>query len=503
MAIHDTPLNAYLMLEDQERKMHAVRGALSMLHWDQSVMMPPGSASVRAEQIAGLSLILHNMMTDPTRGALIAKAVEDTSELGSWRLANLNEISRGFARATALPADLVERKALLSSKTEMIWRHARKDNYFPSIVSSFEALLDLVREEAAILGDALGRTPYDALLDLYEPDLKAEDVEALFVTLQSSLPGLLNDVLDRQNAQSDLLPLDGPFPIQTQEALSREIMTALAFDFDTGRLDVSHHPFSGGVPGDIRITTKYDEESFIQALMATIHETGHAAYESGLPEEWRMQPVGRARGMVLHESQSLLFEMQAARSPEFVGYLAKQVSGTFGKSGKAWERDNLLRHYHHVSRGLIRVYADEVSYPLHVILRTELERKMIAGTLSVADLPDAWNAGMDTYLGVTPETDSEGCLQDIHWYSGAFGYFPTYTLGAMAAAQIYRAAVDNNPAVTVNLAQGDVSQLLSWLHEQVHARASRYSTSEILELATDAPLSPTAFLTHLKNRYLD
>ncbi|MBZ0217586.1 MAG: carboxypeptidase M32, partial [Fimbriimonadaceae bacterium] len=473
MTLHEPSHEAYLALETQERQMHAVRGALSMLHWDRAVMMPSGSAPSRAEQTAGLSRILHGMVTAPQRGDLIDKALENQSSLDDWSRANLNEIHRGYVRATALSPDLVERKARLGSETEMNWRQARQDNDFSAITGSFAALLELVREEAAILAETLSRSPYDALLDKYEPDLRLQDVEQVFAGLESELPGLLNEVLEHQAAQGGVLPLDGPFPVSIQEKLSREIMVDLGFDFNTGRLDVSHHPFSGGVPGDIRVTTRYDEDGFIQALMATIHETGHALYEAGLPEQWRAQPVGNARGMVLHESQSLLFEMQAARSPQFVEYLAARARAAFGGQGTAWQSGNLLRHYHHVSRGLIRVYADEVSYPLHVILRTKLEREMISGTLKVSDIPDAWNAGMETYLGVRSTSDSEGCLQDIHWYSGAFGYFPTYTLGALAAAQIYRAAVDENPEITEHLARGDVAILRSWLAERIHMRASR------------------------------
>ncbi len=498
-----TPLDAYNVLEKQERRMHAVHGSLAILHWDRAVIMPSGSSETRAEQLAGLSVILHEMETAPDRDDLVARAREGQDELSGWQKANLDEIERGYARARALAPDLVERKARLSAQTEMIWRRARETSDFAAIAPSFGELLDLVREEAVILGEILDRSPYEALLDKYEPDLQIEQVERLFSTLETALPDLLGKVLDRQAEQAPMLPLDGPFEFADQEKLSREIMAGLGFDFERGRLDVSHHPFTGGVPGDIRITTRYEQGDFIQALMATIHETGHALYEAGLPVEWRTQPVGMAHGMVMHESQSLLFEMQAARSPQFVAYLARRARAAFKKKGEAWQGDNFLRHYHKVSRGLIRVYADEVSYPLHVILRTSLERQMIAGTLKVADLPEAWNTAMQEHLDVRPGRDGEGCLQDIHWYSGAFGYFPTYTLGALAAAQIYREALRENKGIEADLGKGKVSGLRSWLGKNIHHRASRYSTTEIIEKTTGGRLDANVFLEHLKTRYLN
>jgi len=498
-----TPLEAYQALEAQERRMHALRGALAMLGWDRAVMMPPGSSETRAEQMAGLGLILHEMNTNSSRVDLLETAKQGVSLLNDWQSANLHEIERGYVRATALPPDLVERKARLSARTEMAWRSAKADGDYDAIVPLFRDLLAIVREEAARFGNALSLDPYDALLDQYEPELRLDQVEALFAPLEADLPGLLDRVIDIQGQQGAAIPLEGPFAIADQEKLSRNIMADLGFDFDHGRLDVSHHPFTGGVPGDIRLTTRYEDTDFIQALMATIHETGHALYESGLPEDWRQQPVGAARGMVLHESQSLLFEMQAGRDPAFIGCLAACSRDVFGGDGPPWEAENLRKHYHHVSRGLIRVYADEVSYPLHVILRTRLERRMIAGDLRVEDLPEAWNAEMKAGLGIVPDNHSDGCLQDIHWYAGAFGYFPTYTLGAIAAAQIFEAATKANPEIRRNLATGDVADLLAWLRKRIHGQASRQSTDQIIRAATGQGLDTAPFLNHLRRRYLD
>jgi carboxypeptidase Taq len=279
-------------------------------------------------------------------------------------------------------------------------------------------------------------------------------------------------------------------------------MAAVGFDFEHGRLDVSAHPFCGGVPDDVRITTRYNEDDFTIALMGVLHETGHAMYERGLPKDWRLQPVGEARGMAMHESQSLMVEMQACRSREFVTYLTPLARETFGGSGPAWEAENLLRHYNEVKPDFIRVDADEVTYPAHVILRYRLEKALIAGEMELEALPSEWNRGLQDLLGITPPEDRLGCLQDIHWYDGAWGYFPTYTLGAMTAAQLFAAAKAAHPEIPAQLGQGNFAPLMAWLAENVHAQASSAGFEEILEKATGKPLDPAVFKAHLKARYL-
>jgi carboxypeptidase Taq len=279
-------------------------------------------------------------------------------------------------------------------------------------------------------------------------------------------------------------------------------MAAVGFDFEHGRLDTSLHPFCGGVPEDVRITTRYDEHDFMKALMGVLHETGHAMYERGLPAAWRLQPIGAAPSMALHESQSLLIEMQACRSPAFVGFMAPLARETFGGDGPAWTTENLVRVYNRVAPGFIRVDADEVTYPAHVILRYRLERRLIAGEMELDDLPGAWNAGMRELLGVTPPDDRLGCLQDIHWYDGAWGYFPTYTLGAIAAAQLFAAATAAAPDIPAALGRGDFRPLMAWLRENVHAWGAYHATDDLLEHATGRPLDPKTFEAHLQARYL-
>jgi len=279
-------------------------------------------------------------------------------------------------------------------------------------------------------------------------------------------------------------------------------MEALGFDFSRGRLDVSLHPFCGGTSDDVRITTRYEEDDFTSALMGVLHETGHALYELGLPKDWRYQPVGAAMGMSFHESQSLLIEMQACRSFEFLEYAEPLIKDTFQGVGPEWEIDNLYRLYTHVEKDFIRVDADEVTYPAHVILRYRLEKALVIGDLDPAELPGAWNEGIEQLLGITPENDRLGCLQDIHWYDGAIGYFPTYTLGAMTAAQLYDAALRANSDIPSQIAQGNFNPLLTWLRDNIHSQGSRWSGDELLTHATGEPLNADIFKRHLRKRYL-
>jgi carboxypeptidase Taq len=410
---------------------------------------------------------------------------------------------RLWRHATAVSEDQVEALSRAVSACEATWRDARADSDFAAVAGKLEAVLALVRETAAAKAEALGLSPYDALLDEYEPDGRAQEIDRVFADLEAFLPDFLAAVLDRQRRLPPPSMPAGPFPIERQRALGVRLMTRLGFDFEHGRLDVSLHPFCGGTPDDVRITTRYDEADFTSALMGVLHETGHALYERGLPERWRRQPAGQARGMSLHESQSLLVEMQVCRSRPFLGFAAPLLREAFEAEGPAWEADNLYRLYTRVEPGFIRVDADEVTYPAHVILRYRLERAMVAGDLAVADLPGAWNEGHGKLLGLVPPDDRRGCLQDIHWYDGAWGYFPTYTLGAMTAAQLFAAALAADPGIEPGIARGDFVALFAWLRRNVHGKGSLLSTPALLEEATGRRLDADVFKAHLRRRYLD
>jgi len=498
-----TSSTAYQDLAARFQRVGVIEDALGILQWDQATVMPEGSAPARAEQVATLSVLSHELLTDPEIGDLLdASGETGGDDSDGWRAANLREMRRTYLHATAVPADLVEARSRANDACELIWRSARAENDFQSLLPSLEEVLRLTREVAAAKSDALGLSPYDALLDSYEPGARSAAIDVVFADLAAFLPGFLQEVLDLQRSRPDPIAPQGPFPIETQRALGRQLMRAVGFDFNRGRLDISHHPFCGGSAGDVRITTRYDEADFTSSLMGVLHETGHAMYELGLPEAWRYQPVGGALGMAIHESQSLLVEMQVCRSRPFLAYAGPLMRKAFDGSGPAWELENLYRLYTRVEPGFVRVDADEVTYPAHIVLRYRLERALIAGDLALADLPGAWNDGMRDLLGIVPPDDRLGCLQDIHWPGGDFGYFPTYTMGAIAAAQIYAAARREEPDVEANIAKGEFAPLMGWLGEHIHSQGSRQVADDLLRAATGAPLDPKVFEQHLRERYL-
>lgn len=492
-------MGAYATLEDRFRRAALIGGAAGILGWDRAVVMPEGSADARAEQMAALGLVGREILTADDMADLLDEAAEEP--LDGWQAANLREMRRGWMRSAAIPPRLVEARTRAHTVCEMAWRSARPKSDYASVLPLLEEVAALTVEAGQALAAALDVPLYDALLDGFEPGGRSADIDPVFDDLAAFLPGFTEQAIERQSARPPL-PLAGPFPVDRQEALGRRFMAALGFDFDRGRLDVSHHPFTGGAPGDIRITTRYDEADFLTGLYAVLHETGHAQYAAGLPLRWRHQPVGRARGMTLHESQSLLIEMQVCRGGASLAWAAPLMAEAFGGAGPAWSAENLLALVTRVERGFIRVDADEVTYPAHVILRYRLETAMLAGDLPIEDLPGAWNDGMAALLGIRPPDDRRGCLQDIHWYSGAWGYFPTYTLGAMAAAQLYAAATAADGAIEPALAEGNFAPLYAWLGPNLHEQGSRYGTGDVIQRATGRPLDAASFKAHLKARYL-
>jgi carboxypeptidase Taq len=497
------PGDAYARLEDIFHRRTLVHEAIGALDWDTSVIMPPGGAAARAEQVATLRVIAHELLSDPLVADLLDEAESEPAAHRAWQQANLQEMRRAWLHATAVPADLVAARSRARAAAEAAWRTARAEDDFKLLQPYLKDVLSLTCEAGAAKAEALDRPLYDALMDEYEPDADSGRVVAILEDYAALLPELLDEVLAHQSRMPDPVMPSGPFPIPAQRLLCRHMAETVGIDFTSARLDESLHPFSGGVPEDSRITTRYDERNFLDALMAVLHESGHAMYERGLPGAWRYQPVGDARGMTLHESQSLFVEMQICRSRAFFEWAAPVIRHAFAAEGPAWTADNLHRLATQVAPSLIRVEADEITYPAHVILRTRLERAMVAGDLAVADLPGAWNDGMVALLDIRPPDDRLGCLQDIHWPDGDFGYFPTYSLGAMAAAQLAAAARHADPGVMPAIRKGDFTPLMTWLRANVHGKGSLMSTDALLTEATGRPLEATAFKEHLRRRYLD
>lgn len=499
----DAPETPYQRLEQRFKRLNALGEAEAVLHWDMSAIMPMGGAVARSEQLAELKAVRHGLLTAPEISDFLDAAEADT-QLDPWQQANVKQMRRRWTKATALSEDLVVALSKACSACETIWRTARAESDFAAVRPSLEEVLKLTREAAAAKAEKQGLSLYDALLDDYEPDGRAADIDPVFAALEDFLPDFLGEVLDAQAARPETVMPEGSFPEETQKQLGVQFMEALGFDFDHGRLDISLHPFCGGTPDDVRITTRYDEADFTSSLMGVLHETGHALYERGLPKDWRGQPVGDSLGMSMHESQSLLVEMQVCRSPEFLAYAAPVMRAAFDGHGPdaAWDPDNMLRLYTKVEPGFIRVDADEVTYPAHVIMRYKLERALIGGDMQIADLPSAWNEGMEKMLGLTPANDREGCLQDLHWYDGAWGYFPTYTLGAMTAAQLFDAAKTADTDIAPGIAKGEFKPLFAWLRANVHAKGSLLSAKQLLIEATGRALDPEVFKSHLNARYL-
>ncbi len=490
---------AYDQLRATYSRIHQLEHFQSLGFWDGSVNMPPGGNEPRAAAMAELGLVIHGIETDPKLATLIEAAEQEP--LDDFGRASVREIRRRWRQSNGLPAALVEAKTLARAKSEHAWRTQRGANDWKGFLPNFREVVRLMREEGRYLGDAQGLSPYDALMDAYEPGVRSADVERIFADVKSWLPDMIRRAVERQAANPPL-EAKGPFPVEKQRALGLAVMKLLGFDFESGRLDVSMHPFCGGVPGDVRITTRYHEHDFARSFMAVIHETGHARYEQGLPRGTVALPVGRARSAGIHESQSLSFEMQVARSPAFLRLVAPIVREHLGDQ-PAFSAENLVRRYKQVKPDYIRVEADELCYPAHIILRFEIERALVGGEIEAEDIPALWDEKMMKYLGLdTRGNYKDGCLQDVHWPEGLFGYFPSYTLGAMCAAQYFAAIRKAMPDLDARIEAGDLEPVFGWLEANIWRHGSRFETDELMRRATGEALNPAHFRAHLEARYL-
>jgi len=473
----------------------------SLLSWDQDTYMPKGGAELRSRQVAALSGFLHERQTgDAYRTLLEAAEEENTAQGDSFEAANLRLARRDFDRAVKLPGDLVRELTRVTSLARRAWAEARDRDDFAAFLPWLEQVLDLTRRSAAILAEG-DQAPYDALLDQYDRGLTTAQVRALFGPLRESLTALLDRILGSRAVISDA-PLRGDFPVGIQARLAREGAAALGFDFDRGRLDVTPHPFCATVgPGDVRLTTNYKPDDFGPAFFSVLHEAGHGMYEQGLPEERWGEPAGRACSMGVHESQSRMWENLVGRSRAFWRWYFPRVREAFPAALRDTREEDFWRATNVVKRSLIRTDADEVTYNLHILLRFELEAALLEGDLAPKDLPAAWREKSRALLGIEAGNDRDGCLQDIHWSMGGFGYFPTYTLGNLYAAQIFVAAEREAGPFDDAFSRGDFAPLLGWLRGKVHAHGSRWEPAELVERASGAPPSADALVAHLESRF--
>jgi carboxypeptidase Taq len=491
----------YKNLEKKFERIGKLSHLLSIVSWDEQVNMPQDSGDSRAQAMAEGYLMVQELQLDPALEDLAKESENEAKDnkLTPWQEANLKLIHKKIKEAKAVPSDLNHGITLAVMKCQQAWPELRKKNDWKSFLPLFDPVVKLSREAAVARGEAFSLSPYNALLAQYQEGLDSEHIDKTFNQLKTWHPKLLDQARGRS---SDILQPNGSFPVPNQKSLGIQVMSALGFDFNRGRLDVSHHPFCGGVSTDVRMTTRYSEDDFSQSLMGIIHETGHGLYELGLPREFEFQPAGNAAGMMLHESQSLLFEMQLGRSLPFLKFLSPMVKQHFG-SDPALQSENLQKIYLRVAPGLIRVDADEVSYPAHVVLRYEIEKRLMEGAISTADIPMLWDEKMKSYLDLdTKGNYKDGCMQDVHWPGGSFGYFPCYTLGAMLAAQFFKALKRDLPGLNASVESGDFTPIRSWLETHVWSKGSSQSPTDLIKNATGKELSDSDYRAHLEERYL-
>lgn len=492
----------YLLLEKEIEEINQISNVIDILSWDIAVNMPIGSAESRTSEISLLSSIIHSRLKSDKINELINAMDAETGQLNTWQIANLREIKRKVRYISSISDDLQKRYISATTKSELVWREARRDNDFNKLKPYLQEVLVCVQELAGAKASLLNCTKYDALLDEYDPARKTKDLKQIFTNLKIVLPDLIKQIVDKQKTET-VLPIT-EVPIKQQKLIGRRIMEIMGFDFTRGRIDDSTHPFCGGTAFDLRITNRYKTDDFISGIMGIVHETGHALYEQNLPANYRNQPVGKAKGMAIHESQSLLMEMQVGRSKAFCEFLSKLLKDEFGFREQEYSADNLYKLNTGVKPSLIRVDADEVTYPMHVMLRFEIEELLINKELNVDDIPDFWNKKMQEYLGVAPNTNSEGCLQDIHWPSGWFGYFPAYTCGAIIASMLMKAARESVANIDTDITHGNFNSINEFLNKRVRNYGSLKNSDDLIKEATgESTINLEIFLQYLKQKYLN
>jgi carboxypeptidase Taq len=488
---------AYAELISRLKRIHVLATVNGVLGWDEQVNLPPDSADLRAEQLALMAELQHGAASDPRIGELLAALESGREDLTADQRVVLKHARRDYDRVVKLPPEFVRDKARHSSQAFHAWADCRARSDFPAYAPFLQKHLELARQEAAYLG--YGAAPYDYMIDQHDPGMTTAVLERLFGELQEGLVPFVREIVSSPvKARTGILR---GFPVDQQRAFLRAVTERLGFNYRRGRIDVSLHPFCEGSGADIRMTTRFDENNPLDSLFSSIHETGHGLYEQGTRLEHQGTPLGQTVGMGVHESQSRLWENQVARSRAFWRFFEPRLRAAFPAQLRAVSSDELYLAVNAVAPTLIRVDADEVTYNLHIVLRFELEKRLLAGTLAVADLPAAWNALAEKLLRLTPPNDREGVLQDVHWSGGMFGYFPSYCLGNMMAAQLWYRVRDELPGLEDDFTRGDFSRLLGWLRRNIHEQGKRHDTQELVKVVTGEPLTPKHLLRYLRERY--
>jgi carboxypeptidase Taq len=495
------PEQAYTELTHRVRDCKLLDSCASLLGWDERTYMPREGSAHRAEQMALLARLTHEMFTDPRLGELLAEVegsvlVKDSESVPA---VNVREVRRSYDRAVKLPKELVEELARTTTRAQQVWQEARAASDFASFRPWLEKIVGLKRREAQAVG--YKESPYDALLDEYEPGATASEITKLFAELRDQLVPLIGAIVQSgRKPDRDILKRD--YPVDRQQAFSQEAASAIGFDFTAGRLDVTTHPFCSGIgPGDCRLTTRYNPRSFNEAFFGTLHESGHGIYDQGLDPQHFGTPMGSAASLGIHESQSRLWENQVGRGRPFWEHFFPRARQTFTEALSDVSLDDWLFAVNDVQPSFIRVEADEATYNLHIVLRFELEQALIRGDLAPADAPGAWNEKFQKSFGLTPPDDRRGCLQDIHWSMGGLGYFPTYTLGNLYAAQLMEQARQDLGDPDGDFRRGGFGRLKGWLNEKIHRQGQRYRPRDLCRQVTGRPLSVQPLMTYLRRKY--
>ncbi|HET7478598.1 MAG TPA: carboxypeptidase M32 [Rubrobacteraceae bacterium] len=486
------------LLNDRLATISDISAAAAVLNWDQQTYMPEGGVQGRAEQLSTLSRIAHEMLASDETGELLDSAGEP--EPGSEDAATIRLTRREYERATKLPSRLVAELSRARALAEPAWARARAESDWSAFAPHLEKIIPLTLETAEALG--YEDHPYDALLDIYEPGARKAPLAKMFEELKTGLVPMIHDI-GSAAAEDRSAPLFGEFDEAKQEEFGKAVISDFGYDWSRGRQDRAVHPFciNFGGPGDVRITTRFDNGWLSPALFATFHEAGHAMYEQGVDPAYTRTALSGGTSMGIHESQSRLWENLVGRSRSFWSHYYPKLRETFPASLGETSLEAFYRAINDSRPSEIRVEADELTYNLHILLRFELEVALLEESISVEDIPAAWNAKMEEYLGLTPKTDAMGALQDVHWSAGLFGYFPTYTIGNVLSVQFFDTAVKERPEIPDGIERGEFDVLREWLRENIHRHGSRYDPEDLVERVTGRPLETGPYLRYLREKF--
>lgn len=493
---------AYIELCNMRKRAATLGSVHRLLNWDQETYMPHGGGPGRSDQQALMAELAHKSATDPRQGELISVCEGDSVLMqDAVAAANIREMRRDFDLATRLPSELVAELAKVGSQSQEVWKQAREKNNFKMFAPWLDKMMTLTRRKAECYGVPEGGELYDALLDEYEPGATSREIEAIFTPLRARLSGLITEIAKSKKKVSTKI-LTSKIPAEKQHAFGMFVLGEMGFDLNTGRLDVTTHPFCEGLaPGDTRLTTRYRDEKFTDALYGTMHEMGHGLYEQGLPKDDHFgEPISESISLGIHESQSRMWENFVGRSRAFWTWALPKARKTLGGALAKATVDQLHAAVNTATPSYIRVEADEATYNLHVMLRFEIERKLISGDLKIKDVPGVWNENFQRLFGIKVPDDRRGCLQDVHWSFGLIGYFPTYTLGNLYAAQFWEKINKDIKGLDGQIAKGQFAPLKRWLNKNIHAHGKRYRAGELCEKITGKPLSADPLMRHLEGK---